>query len=118
VATLTPPRGWGESKPASEPRQSAAAWLGALLDRPLTSYHLVLGATAILLALGVLMVLSASSVSAYLRHHDSYFYVKRQAIFLAAGLVGALLLMKLPHARLRVISWFGIALALVLLILT
>ena len=118
MATLTPHRGWGESKPASEPRQSAAAWLGALLDRPLTSYHLVLGATAILLALGVLMVLSASSVSAYLRHHDSYFYVKRQAIFLAAGLVGALLLMKLPHARLRVISWFGIALALVLLILT
>jgi cell division protein FtsW len=118
VATLTPPRGWAESKPASEPRHSAGAWLGALLDRPLTSYHLVLGATAILLALGVLMVLSASSVSAYLKHHDSYFYVKRQAIFLGAGLLGALLLMKLPPAKLRVLSWFGIALALILLILT
>ncbi|HKH55319.1 MAG TPA: putative lipid II flippase FtsW [Propionibacteriaceae bacterium] len=117
MATLTPSR-WGESKPASDPRHSAAAWLGAVLDRPLTSYHLVLGATAILLALGLLMVLSASSVNAYLNHRDSYFYVKRQAIFLGAATLGAFLLMKLSPAKLRVLSWFGIALAMILLILT
>ena len=33
-----------------------------VLDRPLTSYHIVLGATGLLLVLGLLMVLSASSV--------------------------------------------------------
>jgi len=78
----------------------------------------VLGATAILLALGLLMVLSASSVNAYLNHRDSYFYVKRQAIFLGAATLGAFLLMKLSPAKLRVLSWFGIALAMILLILT
>ena len=33
-----------------------------MLDRPLTSYHIVLGATGLLLVLGLMMVLSASSV--------------------------------------------------------
>jgi cell division protein FtsW len=116
VATLTPTRPGG-SKPGRGPRWTAA-WLGAVLDRPLTSYHLVLGSTAILLALGLLMVLSASSVNAYLNFHDSYFFVKRQAVFLAAGLVGAFVIMKLPPAKLRMLSWFGIALATILLILT
>ena len=42
-----------------------ARWLRGVLDRPLTSYHLVLGAVALLLVVGVMMVLSASSVNAY-----------------------------------------------------
>jgi cell division protein FtsW len=111
VATLTSTR-----RPGT-PRWTAA-WLGAVLDRPLTSYHLVLGSTAILLALGLLMVLSASSVNAYLNFGDSYYYVKRQAIFLLVGLIGAFVIMKTPPARLRALSWFGVALAAILLILT
>jgi cell division protein FtsW len=39
-----------------------AAGLLAMLDRPLTSYYLILGATTLLLALGLVMVLSTSSV--------------------------------------------------------
>jgi cell division protein FtsW len=116
VATLTPTR-TGRSKPGRGPRWTTA-WLGAVLDRPLTSYHLVLGSAAILLALGLLMVLSASSVNAYLNVHDSYFFVKRQAVVMVAGLVGAVVIMKLPPAKLRLLSWFGIALAAILLILT
>ena len=34
----------------------------ALLDPPLTSYYLILGITTLLLALGLVMVLSTSSV--------------------------------------------------------
>ena len=56
-----------------------------MLDRPFTSYHLVLGSVALLVVVGVMMVLSASSVNAYLTVGDSYFYVKRQLIFLGAG---------------------------------
>ena len=41
-------------------------WLRSMLDRPLTSYHLVLGSVALLIIVGVMMVLSASSVNAYL----------------------------------------------------
>ena len=35
----------------------------ALLDRPLTSYHLVLGITVLLLGLGLVMVQSTASVA-------------------------------------------------------
>ena len=34
----------------------------ALLDRPLTSYYLILGITTLLLCLGLMMVLSTASV--------------------------------------------------------
>ena len=93
-------------------------WLRSMLDRPLTSYHLVLGSVALLLIVGVMMVLSASSVNAYLTVGDSYFYVKRQVIFLGIGSLGALTIMKLPPVTLRLLSWLGLALATVLLILT
>ena len=96
-----------ESKSGTGPRSSTAIWIRAVLDRPLTSYHLVLGSSAILLALGLLMVLSASSVSAYVNHKDSYYYVKRQVIFLTTGVVGAFVIMKLSPSTLRVLSWLA-----------
>lgn len=93
-------------------------WLQAILERPLTSYHLVLGSSAMLLGLGLMMVLSASSVSAYLAFDDAYYYVKRQAVFLVLGVLGAFALVRLPQGVLRVFGWIGVALATVLLILT
>jgi cell division protein FtsW len=93
-------------------------WLRAMLDRPLTSYHLVLGSVALLLIVGIMMVLSASSVNAYLTVGDSYFYVKRQVIFLGIGALGAFTIMNMPPATLRLLSWFGLAIATILLILT
>jgi len=93
-------------------------WLRSVLDRPLTSYHLVLGSVALLLVVGLLMVLSASSVSAYVNFDDSYFYVKRQAVFLVVGVVAALVVTRLPLSTLRLLSWPGLAVAAVLLVLT
>ena len=89
-----------------------------MLDRPLTSYHLVLGSASILVVLGLMMVLSASSVSAFVSYDDAYFYVKRQAMFLVMGVIGAFVLVRVPHHVLRVLGWLGVALAAVLLILT
>ena len=48
--------------PGSPGPASRRATLLALLDRPLTSYYLILGITTLLLALGLVMVLSTSSV--------------------------------------------------------
>ena len=67
---------------------------------------------------GWMMVLSASRVNAYLTVGDSYVYVKRQLIFLAVGVLGVFAIMKLPPSTLRMLSWFGVALAAILLILT
>jgi cell division protein FtsW len=130
VATLTPQgqtasgnRATPIRSPQEEVRRSRSAtevlcWLRSMLDRPLTSYHLVLGSVALLLIVGLMMVLSASSVNAYVTFGDSYFYVKRQAIFLGIGVLGAFTIMKLPPSTLRLLSWFGLALATILLILT
>jgi cell division protein FtsW len=142
VATLIPPRGGAagsgssagtptlEGRSGSVKRDRLAAgprtgvrheilgWLRSVLDRPLTSYHLVLGAVSLLLIVGLMMVLSASSVSAYVNFDDSYFYVKRQAVFLVVGLLAALAVMKTPLSTLRMLSWIGIGIAAVLLVLT
>ena len=104
--------------PRSRSAVEVLHWLRSMLDRPLTSYHLVLGSVALLLIVGIMMVLSASSVNAYLTHGDSYFYVKRQVIFLGVGVLGAFTIMKLPPSTLRLLSWFGLGIAMVLLILT
>jgi cell division protein FtsW len=131
VATLTPQGQTASGHRATplrspqvlRPRRSRSVvevlhWLRSMLDRPLTSYHLVLGSVALLLIVGIMMVLSASSVNAYLTHGDSYFYVKRQVIFLGVGVLGAFTIMKLPPSTLRLLSWFGVGIATVLLILT
>ena len=111
-------RGTKQADIAPKGARSLRLWLHAVLDRPLTSYHLVLGSASMLLALGLMMVLSASSVSAYLNFDDAYFYVKRQAVFLVLGVAGAVVLARLSHRVLRVLGWVGVALAALLLILT
>jgi len=57
-----------------------------LLDRPLTSYYLLLGSTVLLTVLGLVMVLSASSVTAYTSSGSSFTYFDKQAMWVAMGL--------------------------------
>ncbi|MBA3530033.1 MAG: putative lipid II flippase FtsW [Propionibacteriaceae bacterium] len=117
MATTTPSR-IGATEPGTSSKKTASAWIESVLDRPLTSYHLVLASAGLLLALGMLMVLSASSVKAYLNYRDSYYYIKRQIVFVAVGLVAILVIVRLSQSTLRVLAWFGTAAAMILLILT
>ena len=67
MATVTP-------EGSEQTGQRARRWadpLKSVLDRPLTSYHMVLGATGLLLVLGLMMVLSASSVLSYKTNGNS-----------------------------------------------
>ncbi len=56
------------------------------LDRPLTSYYLVLTATLLLVGLGLVMVLSASSVESYRESGSVFSVVQKQAIWVCIGL--------------------------------
>ena len=58
----------------------------ALLDRPLTSYYLVLGITVLLLGLGLAMVLSTSSVADLKAGLGPYADFKKQLMGAAVGL--------------------------------
>jgi len=52
-----------------------------------SSTYLLLASLLVLLAGGLLMIYSASSVSAYVKEGDSYFYVVKQLRFVALGVV-------------------------------
>jgi cell division protein FtsW len=72
-------------RPAS-PRDSLARLVG-LLDRPLTSYYLILGCTLLLLALGLAMVLSTSSALALDSDQSPYGAFQKQLLGALGGLV-------------------------------
>lgn len=83
---------------------------------PLGLFHLLLGATVLLLGLGLVMVLSASSIVS-LRLHDSvYTLAQRQALFAMLGLAALLIASRMPVRFWRGLAWPSLAVALVLLV--
>ena len=98
----------------------AALWRAAVrdaLDRPLTPYYLLLGASALLLTIGLLMVTSSSSVYAYKWFDDSYAIVKRQLMWVALGLPAAFIASRLPIRVIRKFAWPAMVVAVILLAL-
>ena len=95
------------------------ASVAASLDRPLTSYYLLVGAGGLLLTIGLVMVLSSSSVWAY-RMYDgnSYALFVKQLTWVALAAPFVLLAVRLPHRVLRRFAWLGLGLAVLLLALT
>ena len=118
ATTVQPPR-TNTTAPPKAPRTSLGSWYAAVrhaLDRPLTSYYLLLGASALLLTIGLIMVLSASSVYSF-EHHDgdSYAVVKRQLLWVLIGIPCAWVASRLPYRAIRQVSWLGSLVAGVLL---
>jgi cell division protein FtsW len=66
--------------------EGRAAALRELLNRPLTSYYLVLGCSALLLALGMMMVLSASSIEALQQMGTPFYWFLKQLVSGAIGI--------------------------------
>lgn len=88
------------------------------LEHPQASFYLVLVPSILLLSLGALMVLSASSVYAEVRWDDSYYFVKRQLVFLAIGGLLAFWLSRRKPKHLKVFGWVLIVLTIILQLLT
>lgn len=87
-----------------------------IVGHPLGLFHLLLGATILLLALGLVMVLSASSIVS-LRLHDSvYTLAQRQALFAVIGVAAMVLGSRLPVKLWRMSAWPSIVVAIVLLV--
>lgn len=88
------------------------------LAKPLTNYYLILGAAGMLLTIGLVMVLSASSVYSYRIHDNSYFIVLKQLTWVLIALPVAWIAMRLPPRVLRRLAWIGVALSIGLILLT
>jgi cell division protein FtsW len=85
-------------------RARAARWK-VLLDRPLTSYYLILGCTLLLLALGLVMVLSASTAYQLVERLPEYAIFQKQVLGAVAGLVLMWLAAKAPVRLFRLCAY-------------
>ncbi len=72
--------------PGGPEASSQHAGLLAALDRPLTSYYLILGITTLLVALGLVMVLSTSSVAQLAQGASPYSGFQHQLVGVVLGL--------------------------------
>lgn len=100
------------SKPAG-----TGSWFGAWLARPLASFHLVVTIATLLTVLGLVMVLSASSVEAYADDGSAYSLFLQQAIFAGLGAILFYLALRTPLRTLRRLSFPAFALSVLALLL-
>jgi cell division protein FtsW len=71
-----------------------------------------------LIAIGIVMVFSASSATAYADYHDTAYFLKRQLVWLAVGGVFAYAAYRVDYTKLKRISPALLAVTFVLLLLT
>jgi cell division protein FtsW len=106
-------------------QQAGAGWVAQKVtsvrraaERPLTSYYLLLGGSTLLLAIGLMMVLSASSVYSYRVHDSSYYIFLKQLTWVVIGLPVAWVASRMNRRFLRLLAWPSVLVAVALLLLT
>jgi cell division protein FtsW len=83
----------------------------------MTSSHLVFGAGGLLLAIGLVMVFSASSIEAALKHEPAWAPGVQQVVWALIGLVALFVALRLPVGRVRRLApWALLGVAFLLLV--
>lgn len=95
----------------------APGWLRNVLRHPTADVWMVASAVTLLVGIGLLMGLSASSVYAQSTGVSPYYYAVRQAVFLVIGVPAAFALALLKERLLKPLGWAAIVFAIVLLTL-
>jgi cell division protein FtsW len=98
---------------ARGPRTRFGAWLG----RPMTSFHLIIAVTALLVTLGLTMVLSASGVHSYDEDGSPWAIFGRQVLWTVVGLFAFYLALRMPVQLMRSMAFTGFAVTIVMLVL-
>jgi cell division protein FtsW len=98
---------------AGGPRTRFGAWLG----RPMTSFHLIIAVTALLITLGLTMVLSASGVHSYDQDGSPWAIFARQVLWTVVGLLAFYIALRMPVQLMRSLAFSGFALTIVMLVL-
>lgn len=75
------------------------------------------GAIAALVAIGLVMIYSSSSATAYASTHDAAYFVKRQFAYLVFGLFAAFIAYRCDYRKLKTLAPAGVGVAFVLLLL-
>ena len=91
--------------------------LGMWLRHPLSTYYLIIGSALLLLGLGLVMVLSASSIESVRVFGSPYTLVQRQALFAVAGVIAMYFAARTSIEFWRAFAWPLLLGSLALLIL-
>lgn len=109
--TARRPRADRANRSATEPAPRRS-----LIHHPMGLYYLLLGATLALLGLGLLMVLSASSILSIRLYDSPYTLAQRQLLFAVMGVALMFIGARLPVKVWRQLAWPAMLLALLLLV--
>ena len=90
---------------------------GAWLGRPMTSFHLLISVSALLVTLGLTMVLSASGVHSYDEDGSPWAIFGRQVLWTVVGLFGFWFALRVSVSFLRRTAFSAFAITIVLLVL-
>jgi cell division protein FtsW len=90
---------------------------GSWLSRPMTSFHLIVALTALLISLGLIMVLSASGVYSYDSDGSPWAVFAKQVLWTVIGLFAFYVALRMPISLMRRLAFPGFALTVVLLVL-
>lgn len=71
-----------------------------------------------LLSIGVVMIFSTSSTVGLINHHDSYYFIKRQSVYLLVGFIAFFIGLRTNHFQYRKWAFWGIVGSSFLLFLT
>jgi cell division protein FtsW len=83
----------------------------------MTSFHLIIAVTALLVTLGLTMVLSASGVHSYDEDGSPWAIFARQVLWTVVGLLAFYIALRMPVQLMRSLSFSGFALTIVMLVL-
>jgi cell division protein FtsW len=95
------------------PRTRFGAWLG----RPMTSFHLVIAVSALLITLGLIMVLSASGVHSYDEDGSPWAIFAKQVLWTIVGLVAFYVALRTPVNLMRRLAFPGFVITVFMLVL-
>jgi cell division protein FtsW len=90
---------------AAKLRSRATARARAWWDRPLTSYYVLVVSAGLLLVVGLVMVLSATTIKSYLKTGSPYAYFQKQLLWAAIGLVAFWIGLVLPVRMYRLMAY-------------
>jgi cell division protein FtsW len=97
VVELAKTRIWQRARAADKARKRSGTGT--------RSYFLVISVTGILLGFGLVMILSASSVSSYTRYGSSFLFFKRQLVWAVLGVTGMFAASRIDYRRWRSAGW-------------
>jgi cell division protein FtsW len=102
--------------PQRSPTRAVDAFTG-LLRRPMASYYLLLASTGLLLGLGLIMVLSASSIDSYASSGSAFTIFTKQLTFALIGIPAFWLALRMPMRVWPMLGWPLMVVSMLLLLL-